>query len=67
MERHRPHRRILGDQVRHRVSRAGNRQINRVLHITATVQLRNPTEGRTYFDRRKATGKTSMEAMPCER
>ena len=29
----------------------------------ATVQLRNPTEGRAYFDRRKAAGKTSMEAM----
>ncbi len=52
-----------GDQVRHRLSRAGNRQINRVLHIMATVQLRNPTEGRAYFDRRKASGKTSMEAM----
>ena len=52
-----------GDQVRHRLSRAGNRQINRVLHIMATVQLRNQTEGRTYFDRRKADGKTSMEAM----
>ena len=52
-----------GDQVRHRLSRAGNRQINRVLHIMATVQLRNPTEGRAYFDRKKAAGKTSMEAM----
>ncbi|MET8911617.1 transposase, partial [Micromonospora sp. NPDC004551] len=52
-----------GEQVRHRLSRAGNRQINRVLHIMATVQLRNPTEGRAYFDRKKASGKTSMEAM----
>ncbi len=52
-----------GDQVRHRLSRAGNRQINRVVHIMATVQLRNPTEGRAYYDRRKAEGKTSMEAM----
>ena len=52
-----------GDQVRHRLSRAGNRQINRVLHIMATVQLRNPTEGRAYFDRKKTAGKTSMEAM----
>ncbi len=54
-----------GDQVRHRLSRAGNRQINRVLHTMATVQLRNPTEGRAYFDRKKAAGKTSMEAMRC--
>jgi transposase len=54
-----------GDQVRHRPSRAGNRQINQVLHIMATVQLRTPTEGRAYFDRKKAAGKTSMEAMRC--
>lgn len=54
-----------GDVVRHRLSRRGNRQINRVLHIMATVQLRNPTEGRTYYDRKKATGKSSMEAMRC--
>ena len=54
-----------GDHVRHRLSRAGNRQINRVLHIMATVQLRNPTEGRAYFDRKKNSGKTSMEAMRC--
>ena len=43
-----------GDQVRHRLSRGGNRQINRVLHIMATVQLRNPTEGRAYFDRKQS-------------
>jgi transposase len=29
----------------------------------ATVQLRNATEGRSYYDRRKAEGKTSTEAM----
>ncbi|WP_355668145.1 IS110 family transposase, partial [Micromonospora fulviviridis] len=29
-----------GEQVRHRLSRAGNRQINRVLHIMATVGVR---------------------------
>jgi len=54
-----------GDHVRHRLSRAGNRQINRVLHIMATVQLRNPGIGRDYYDRKKADGKTSMEAMRC--
>ena len=54
-----------GDQVRHRLSRGGNRQINRVLHVMAIVQLRNPTEGRAYFDRTKARGKTSNEAMRC--
>jgi transposase len=52
-----------GDQVRHRLSRAGNRQINQLLHIIATVQHRNSTQDRAYFDRKKASGKTSMEAM----
>ena len=52
-----------GDQVRHRLSRAGNRQINRALHIMAVVQLRNPTEGRAYYDRKVAAGKTPREAM----
>jgi transposase len=52
-----------GDQKRHRLSRAGNRRINRALHIMAVVQLRNATEGRAYFDAKKATGKTSMESM----
>ena len=54
-----------GDQIRHRLSRKGNRQINRVLHIMATVQLRHATEGRAYFDRRRAAGKTSNESMRC--
>jgi transposase len=52
-----------GDQVRHRLSRAGNRQINRALHIMAVVQLRHPTEGRAYYDRKVAAGKTPREAM----
>jgi transposase len=54
-----------GDHVRHRLSRGGNRQINRVLHTMAVVQLRNPTPGRVYYDRKKADGKSSMEAMRC--
>ncbi|AEV85857.1 transposase, IS116/IS110/IS902 family [Actinoplanes sp. SE50] len=52
-----------GDQTRHRLSRAGNRRINRTLHIMAVVQLRNDTEGRAYYRRKLAAGKTPMEAM----
>jgi transposase len=52
-----------GDNVRHRLSRGGNRQINRALHMMAVVQLRSPTEGRGYFDRKVAAGKTPNEAM----
>jgi len=54
-----------GDQHRHRLSRAGNRRINRALHIMAVVQLRHDTEGRAYFRRKLAAGKTPMEAMRC--
>jgi len=54
-----------GDHTRHRLSRKGNRQINRVVHIMAVVQLRNVTEGRAYYDRKKAGGKTPKEAMRC--
>jgi len=54
-----------GDVVRHRLSRAGNRQINRTLHIMAVVQLRNPGPGRDYYDGKKAGGKSSNEAMRC--
>jgi transposase len=52
-----------GDQNRHRLSRAGNRRINRVLHIMAVVQLRRDTEGRRYYRHKLAAGKTPMEAM----
>ena len=54
-----------GDQNRHRLSRAGNRRINRTLHIMAVVQLRRDTEGRAYYRRKLAAGKTPMEAMRC--
>ena len=54
-----------GDQVRHRLSRAGNRQINRVLHTMARVQMRNPSAGRDYYDRKRLDGKGPMEAMRC--
>ncbi len=52
-----------GEQNRHRLSRAGNRRINRTLHIMAIVQLRNDTEGRAYYRRKVAAGKTTMEAL----
>lgn len=54
-----------GEHQRHRLSRAGNRRINRVLHIMAIVQLRHDTAGRAYYRRKLAAGKTSMEALRC--
>jgi len=52
-----------GDQHRHRLSRAGNRRINRVLHIMAIVQLRHDTLGRDYYRRKRAAGKPALEAL----
>jgi transposase len=52
-----------GSHNRHRLSRAGNRRINRTLHIMAIVQLRHPTQGRAYYDTKKAGGMPPMMAM----
>ena len=54
-----------GDQTRHRLSRAGNRRMNHVLHVAAIVQIRHDTEGRAYYRRKLAAGKTPMEALRC--
>lgn len=54
-----------GEQTRHRLSRAGNRRMNRVLHIAATTQIRLDTDGRAYYRRKLAAGKSRREAMRC--
>ena len=54
-----------GEQTRHRLSRAGNRRMNHVLHIAAIVQIRHDTEGRAYYRRKLAAGKAPMEALSC--
>ena len=46
-----------GEQRHHRLSRAGNRRLNHVLHIAAVVQLRNDTDGRAYYKRKVKEGK----------
>jgi transposase len=54
-----------GEQIRHRLSRAGNRRANHVIHIAAVSQIRHDTPGRAYYRRKLAAGKTPMEAMRC--
>ena len=54
-----------GAQIRHRLSRGGNRRLNHVLYIAAFVQLRHDTPGRAYYRRKLAAGKTPMEAIRC--
>ena len=54
-----------GEIVRHRLSRAGNRRMNHMIHIAATTQIRLDTAGRAYYRRKLAAGKTRAEAMRC--
>jgi transposase len=44
-----------GDQVRRRLSRAGNRRTSRALHMMAVTQIRCPwTGGRRYYERKRS-------------
>ena len=54
-----------GRTVRHRLSRGGNRQLNRALYTIAITQIRADTEGRAYYQRKRAEGKTKREALRC--
>jgi transposase len=54
-----------GEQNRHRLSRAGNRRMNHMIHIAAISQIRLDTEGRAYYRRKQAAGKTKLEALRC--
>jgi len=54
-----------GEQNRHRLSRAGNRRVNHVIHIAAVTQLRLDTEGRAYYRGKRAVGKKPAEALRC--
>jgi transposase len=52
-----------GDHVRHRLNRGGDRQLNRALHTIAITQIARPdSDGRRFYDRKRAEGKTSKEA-----
>jgi transposase len=55
-----------GEQVRHRLSRAGNRRLNHALHMMAVTQIRQPdSPGRGYYERKRLEGKTPKEALRC--
>ena len=55
-----------GEQNRHRLSRAGNRRVNHMIHIAAVTQLRLDTEGRAYYRRKRAAGQEAPggDALP---
>ncbi len=53
-----------GGRVVHRLSQRGNRRLNHALHLAALCQIRQPhSEGRAYFERKVAEGKTKKEAL----
>ena len=54
-----------GEQNRHRLSRAGNRRMNHMIHIAAISQIRLDTDGRAYYRRKRAEGKRPLEAIRC--
>ncbi len=47
------------------VSPARNRKINHMLHMAALSQIRLDTDGRAYYRRKRAAGKTHLEALRC--
>jgi transposase len=52
-----------GRTDRHRLSRGGNRQLNAALHRIAITQLRLPGPGQTYYQRRRAHGDATGDAV----
>jgi transposase len=49
-----------GGTVRHRLSRAGDRELNCCLHIMAITQLRYDCDGRRYYVRKTRGGQESQ-------
>lgn len=48
----------------HRLSLRGNRQLNHAIHLAAVTQIRHrQSEGRAYYDRKIAEGKTGKMAL----
>ncbi|HET7277843.1 MAG TPA: transposase [Dermatophilaceae bacterium] len=54
-----------GEQNRHRLSRAGDRRVNHMIHIAAISQIRLDTDGRAYYRRKRAEGKKPLEDIRC--
>ncbi len=52
-----------GRTNRHRLARGGNRQLNAALHRIAITQARLDGLGKVYYQRRRAQGDTTMEAL----
>jgi transposase len=54
-----------GKTNRHRLDRGGNRQLNTTIHRIALTRARCHHETQDYIARKRAEGKTGLEAMRC--
>src|SRR3989440_48635 len=55
-----------GNRKIYRLSRRGNRRLNHAIHMAAITQIRyRHSDGRAYYDRKLAEGKTGKEALRC--
>jgi transposase len=55
-----------GSRKIYRLSLRGNRRINHALHMAAVTQIRHAhSDGRAYYDRKIAEGKTCKGALRC--
>jgi transposase len=54
-----------GRTNRHRLNRGGNRQLNRILHYIALTQIARDPQGRAYYHRKLAEGRTKPDALRC--
>ena len=53
-----------GQRKVYRLSRRGNRRLNHAIHMAAITQIRHEhSQGRAYYDRKLAEGKTPKEAV----
>jgi transposase len=52
-----------GNRVRHRLSRAGNRQLNAAIHRVAITQAHYHRDARAFLERRRAAGDTKAESL----
>ena len=53
-----------GPRKIYRLSRRGNRRLNHVIHMAAVTQIRyRHSDGRAYYERKLAEGKTPKEAL----
>jgi transposase len=53
-----------GNRKTHRLSLRGNRRINHAIHMAAITQIRHAhSDGRAYYDKKVAEGKTHKEAL----